>query len=331
MGWSHLKIIGGLYLGWGIGANDSANIFGTAVATRIIPYRLATILIAVFVVLGAVLQGPAQYLSLDFSGEAGDTTSTEALLATLATALTVTVITWLAIPASTSQAAVGGLMGIAVSSAGLGGVHWDRFGAMVVCWALNPVLSAVVCYFFLFLLGKIVNRWIRTAIGRDRFCLLGLLGFGCYGAYALGANNVVVTTAAYFHSGTFGPPTLTSARWAALAGSLSIAVGALTYSRKVMTTVGCRVTPLNPFSALCVVLTSGVALNIFTLLHIPISSSQAVVGSLIGVSVYDRGGFGNLGELLKIFSGWLLTPFVACLAALFLAWGAHHLHIVLLS
>ncbi|HPQ67453.1 MAG TPA: inorganic phosphate transporter, partial [bacterium] len=67
-GLSQLKLFGGLYLGWGIGANDSANIFGTAVATKIVSYRAATVLIAVFVVLGALVQGPSQYLGLDFAG-----------------------------------------------------------------------------------------------------------------------------------------------------------------------------------------------------------------------------------------------------------------------
>ncbi len=329
-GLSQLKIFGGLYLGWGIGANDSANIFGTAVATRIVSYRTATVLIAVFVVLGAVTQGPSQYLGLDFAGGPGDTTATAALIATLATAVTVTVITWMAIPASTSQAAVGGLMGVAVSSQGLAGVDWAKFLSMLSCWVINPVLSAVICFGLLKVLGFAINRLARTVIGRDRVCFVGLVLFGCYGAFALGANNVVVTTAAYFHCGAFGPvdtPTgaLHAARLAALAGSLAIAAGALTYSRKVMMTVGTKVTPLNPFSALVVVLTAGLALNVFSFLHVPVSSSQAVVGALIGVSLHDQGEVGNVRELLRIFGGWLLTPFAACLASLLAAWGLHEL------
>jgi inorganic phosphate transporter, PiT family len=328
---SHIKVLGGLYLGWGIGANDSANIFGTAVATRIVPYRLATILIAIFVFLGSIIQGPGQFLHIDFSGGPGDTTGTAALIATVAAAITVTIITYLAIPSSTSQAAIGGMMGIAIASAGLSGVHWNKFLSMLFCWLINPIMSAIMAIILLKVLGWLINRFVKSAVGRDRVCKIGLLVFGCYGAYALGANNVVVTTSVYFHAGYFGDvgigaspaAILKAARIAAGLGGAAIAIGALTYSRKVMTTIGSKVTPLYPFSALVVVLTAGVALDFFTQFNIPVSSSQAIVGALIGVSLHDRGGIGNIRELLKIFSGWLLTPFAACIAAMGAAWLAH--------
>lgn len=69
------NVLGGHYLGWGSGANDSANIFGTAVATRIDPYRLATILVAIFVIIGSMVQGPGQFEHIDFSGVPGDSGS----------------------------------------------------------------------------------------------------------------------------------------------------------------------------------------------------------------------------------------------------------------
>ena len=50
-------LAGGLYLGWALGANDAANVFGTAVASRIISFRKASILCALAIIAGAVLQG----------------------------------------------------------------------------------------------------------------------------------------------------------------------------------------------------------------------------------------------------------------------------------
>ena len=47
----------GIYLGWTLGANDAANFFGTAVATKIITFRKACILCALTIILGAMLQG----------------------------------------------------------------------------------------------------------------------------------------------------------------------------------------------------------------------------------------------------------------------------------
>ena len=55
------KIISGIFLGWTLGSNDSANIFGTGVAAKIIRYRTAIILIAIFVVLGAIMEGEMSF------------------------------------------------------------------------------------------------------------------------------------------------------------------------------------------------------------------------------------------------------------------------------
>ncbi|MBR41739.1 MAG: inorganic phosphate transporter, partial [Acidiferrobacter sp.] len=48
---------GGLFLGWALGANDSANVFGTAVGTRMLRFGVAAALCSVGVILGAVISG----------------------------------------------------------------------------------------------------------------------------------------------------------------------------------------------------------------------------------------------------------------------------------
>ena len=55
--WIYLLLGAGLFMGWSLGTNDAANAFGTAVATRVVKYRTAIIIIAIMVVLGAILQG----------------------------------------------------------------------------------------------------------------------------------------------------------------------------------------------------------------------------------------------------------------------------------
>ena len=54
-----IQYLGGTFLGWSLGANDSANVFGTAVTSKMVSYKLAIFLTAIFVILGAVLQGEA--------------------------------------------------------------------------------------------------------------------------------------------------------------------------------------------------------------------------------------------------------------------------------
>ena len=309
LGSAGYKLLGGLYLGWGIGANDSANIFGTAVATNSIRFRTAVILIAIFVIVGSMIEGPNLFDEMKFSEVCS---SNMALAATLAAAVTITIITYLSIPTSTSQAAVGAFMGIAVASGGLGAADWSKFLKMLACWVLNPIVSVFLCFMLMKLLGYLLSRFVRSGHARNRLIKIGLIVFGCYGAYTLGANNVVVTTAPYYHAGMFGAVGDRSAAfWAAALGGVSIAIGALTYSRRVMTTIGMKITPLEPFSALVVVLTHSLALHFFTQLDVPVSSSQAVVGAVIGVGLYHGAETVNKKTLGKIFIGWLATPLIA--------------------
>lgn len=307
------KVLGGLYLGWGIGANDSANIFGTAVATNVVRFRTAVILIAIFVILGSVIEGPSLFDGMTFSEAASQNL---ALAATLAAAITVTIITYLAIPTSTSQAAVGAFMGIAVGADGFAAVDWSKFLTMLSCWIINPIACIVLCIILFRATGFLLSRLVKNNSIRNQIITGGLVLFGCYGAYSLGANNVVVTTAPYYHAGMFGKAGTTAARWAAAVGGISIAIGALTYSRRVMETIGKKITPLSPFSALIVVMTHAFALHFFTWIKVPVSSSQAVVGAVIGIGLYHGSRTINRKTMARIFAGWLLTPLIAAFLAL---------------
>lgn len=218
---SNLKLLGGLYLGWGIGANDSANIFGTAVATNSIKYRSAIWLIAVFVVLGASCHGWKLYKDYDFSKSDSrhsqtseqqpsgcDDKFSDACISTLAAAIAVTVVTVLSVPASTSQAAVGAYMGILIAAEwSFSAINWNHFLRMLICWVATPIGAAVLTI----MLYKIVATLLKMLFGENLARLTNLytsllILAGCYGAYELGANNVVVTTGPYYKAGVFGAP-----------------------------------------------------------------------------------------------------------------------------
>ena len=118
---------GGLFLGWTLGANDSANIFGTAVASRIVTFKQACVLCGLAVILGSCLQGSAGIHTL--SGLTQQSTAT-ALIVTIAAALTGTIMTYLAIPISTSQAVVGAILGIALAT---GDAEYSGLVKIVLC------------------------------------------------------------------------------------------------------------------------------------------------------------------------------------------------------
>ena len=85
-------VLGGILLGWALGSNDAANIFGTGVTTNLIRFRTAAILIAVFVTLGAVLEGPKVFAT--FSTLSNQVPVT-AFLSTLSAGIVVGVMSYL--------------------------------------------------------------------------------------------------------------------------------------------------------------------------------------------------------------------------------------------
>jgi PiT family inorganic phosphate transporter len=100
---------------------------------------------------------------------------------------------------------------------------------------------------------------------------------------------------------------------------VSIALGVLTYSRKVMNTVGKGIVPLDPFSALVVVLAQALTLHLFTQVGVPVSSTQAVVGAVVGIGLIGDTRTINSTTLLKISVGWVITPALAGLVAFVLS------------
>ncbi|MBP7653120.1 anion permease [Candidatus Dependentiae bacterium] len=339
------KLFGGLFLGWGVGANDSANVFGTAVATNSIKFKTAVTLIAIFVILGSCIHGTHLFEELNFKhtsqnenseqqtsqspsekqNEKSSNNETKAFISTLAAALTVLVATILGIPASTSQAAIGAMLGMAISDAlALGGpinwatvADWTKFGKMLVCWVLNPIGTAIISIVLYYIVGFIIKLFYgKDLSGLNRLYRILLLLAGSYGAYELGANNVVITTAPYYNSGMFGDISANAVHvwWkepaliAAFIGSLSIAIGALTYSKKVMYTVGSSITALDPFSAMITVFSHSLSLMVFTMLKVPVSSSQAIVGAVMGIGLIRGGNTIRYKTLGFIFIGWVMTP-----------------------
>lgn len=293
------KVLSGLFLGWSLGANDSANVFGTGVSTGAVRYRTAICLTAIFVVLGACIEGPKCMATL---GELSRLRSWDAFLCALAAAITMTGLTILALPASSSQAIVGAIIGVGIltGSADFGKLYW-----ILLCWLLTPVGGILIAYPLYRILSYLLDLTVGNLAYRNYIYAAGIIVSGCYAAYSLGGNNVANVTGIYVGAG------LLSVNDASLLGGLSIAIGSLTYSRKVMLTVGKGIVPLDPFSALVAVMAEAVTLHIFTQVGVPVSSSQAVVGAVIGVGLVRDSRTVSPKMVAKIAAGWVLTPVAA--------------------
>jgi PiT family inorganic phosphate transporter len=320
----------GLFLGWSLGANDAANVFGTAVGTRMISFRKAAIFSGIFVIFGAVISGAGAAETL---GELGAVNAIAgAFVVALAAAVTVYWLTVLGYPVSTTQAIVGAIIGWDLFSGTL--IDYSALEKIVLSWIISPILAAVFSALLYKMIACLINNVKIHMFNLDAFTRAGLLFAGIAGAYSLGANNIsnvvgIFVPVSPFRDMVFlGIFKLNAAQQLFFIGAVAIAVGTFTYGKRVMLTVGQGITEMSPVAALVAVLANAVVLFLFAsqslqtfLLGrglpafplVPVSSSQAIVGSVIGIAVI-RGGRGIRWRILgEITGAWVATPIVAVL------------------
>ena len=320
----------GLFLGWSLGANDAANVFGTAVGSRMIRFTTAAIICGIFVILGAYVSGTGAAQTLGKLGAVNAIGGS--FMAALAAGLTVYWMTKLGLPVSTSQAIIGSIIG------------WNLFSdsytdissllKILSTWIICPLLSAVIAA-FLFSVAKIFVRKMGIGLIRfDGYTRLALILAGAFGAYSLGANNIanvmgVFVPVAPFPDMLFGQGfSISSAQQLFLVGGLAIAVGVFTYSKRVMMTVGSELMTLTPLAAWVAVMSHSIVLFLFaserleqllakmslpTIPLVPVSSSQAVVGAVIGIGMLQGGREIQWPRVYSIVKGWVITPLISCL------------------
>ncbi len=328
MGSLIIFLSGGLFLGWSLGANDAANVFGTAVATRMVRFSLAAIVASIAVIAGAVYAGSGAAGTL---GRLGAITALPgAFTVTLAAALSVFFMTRASLPVSTSQAIVGGILGWNIYASEQ--VNFTVLSKIIMSWISSPIIAALFGFMLFYFVRCIIHHIRLHVLWRDLFTRIALIISGAFGAYSLGANNIGNVMGVFVPISPFpdvhiiGGWALSGVQLLFLLGALSISVGIFTYSKRVMETVGSDIFKLSPITAFIVVLSSAIVLFLFASegLHdwlvqrglpalplVPISSSQAVVGSVVGIGIAR--GIKNIqyNILIKIGLGWVATPLVA--------------------
>jgi PiT family inorganic phosphate transporter len=304
-------LLGGVFLGWSLGANDASNVFGPAVTSRMVKFWTAAILASMCVLLGALLQGQDGIATLKGLTKL---TPKSAVICSVAAAITVTISTGLALPVSTSQAVVGAILGIGLLNRQL---NVEGLGKILACWFGTPLGAVVISILTYRLLAAAYNSLDINLFQSDRLLRISLIAAALYGAYALGANNVANVTAVFVGAGHLSLLT------ALIIGGLSIDLGILTFSRPVMETVGRRLVRLDAFSSLVVVLAVAITVHIYTFLGVPVSSSQAVIGAVLGVGILKGVNTVSRRTLQHIFAAWFLTPVVASFISIVLAFAVH--------
>ena len=187
---------------------------------------------------------------------------------------------------------------------------------------------------FFILTKKLLQTTSFHLLRLDAYTRTALLLAGAFGAYSLGANNIANVMGVFVPISPFTEInfmnifTLSSTGQLFLLGGIAIAIGVITYSKKVMLTVGNDLLKLSPTAAFIVVISHSIVLFLFasqgisnflnsvnlpSIPLVPVSSSQAIVGAVIGIGLLKGGKEVKWNTASKIAVGWVVLPIIASL------------------
>lgn len=158
-----LAAVFGLFMAWGIGANDVANAMATSVGAKALTVKQAILVAAVFEFAGAILAG-GQVTKTIRKGiiDAGGLENSPELLVFGMLAALLAAGCWLLLasykgwPVSTTHSIIGAIVGFSMVGIGMDAVNWGKVGTIVMSWVVSPVLAGIIS----FLLFRSVQKLI---------------------------------------------------------------------------------------------------------------------------------------------------------------------------
>ena len=302
------------------GFHDTANSIATTVYTKALPVAGAIALAACMNFLGALMsEGVAKTIS---SGLVATTLDDYVILAALLGAIAWNLFTWWkGIPSSSSHALIGGLIGASIIfTMGLDGIIWEGVLQKVVIPMLtSPFIGFVVAYMLMKLIYKLFASFnYRKTSGV--FSKLQIVSAAAV-AFAHGTNDAQKTmgiiTLALFSSGMLvdvGHIPL----WVKIVCALTMAAGTSVGGWRIMRTMGHGVTKLDSSRGFAAEATSAAVIQTMTFLNAPISTTQAITASVMGVGTARRISAVKWSKAKDIVATWFITfPASMALGALF--------------
>ncbi len=319
----------GIFMGWALGGNNMANVFGSAVGTKMIKFRTATILCSIFVILGCVFGGGGTSETIGKLG--GISSMAGSFIVAGSAGLSVWLMTKSGMPVSTTQAIVGSILGwcLFVDAP----IDYSSLSHIVIGWFTSPVLAAIFSMLMMMGVKWYLNKFPVPLFKLDAFTRVSLILAGIFGSYALGANNVANVMGVFMQSVPFHDISLFDGKYVFggdkqlfLLAGISIMFGVLFYSRQVIDTIGEGILRMSPIAALVVVVSHSIVLFIFssktlynfldshglpTIPLVPVSSAEAIIGAIVGIALLQKGKGLQWKKLLHIGGAWVLTPIIS--------------------
>lgn len=299
------------------GFHDTANAIATSVSTRAISPTNAIIMAAVLNFLGAMVStGVAKTIGGDIVVGHIDQ---PIIIAGLVGAIIWNLLTWLiGLPSSSSHALIGGMIGgVLLSPLGADGLNMQGIGKIVIALVASPVVGGIIGFIIMSIMFRVFHG-ANPSKTNARFKKMQILTAATM-AFSHGSNDAQksmgIITLALVSGGVlteFEVPDIVK-----ILCATAMAVGTSVGGWSIIKTVGGKIFKLEPINGFAADLNSSIVVFTATLLHLPVSTTHVVSGSIMGVGAAKRINAVRWGVAQQMVMAWVLTiPCTAVMGAL---------------
>jgi len=299
------------------GFHDTANAIATSVSTRAIRPGEAIIMAAFLNFLGAMYStGVAETIGADIVKSAHHVDE-KIIIAALIGAIIWNLITWwIALPSSSSHALVGGIIGAVLVSTGVTGLNLYGISKIVLSLIVSPLIAIVSGCIVMSILYFLFGRFSPSVIN-SRFKKMQILSAAMM-AFSHGSNDAQksmgIITLALLSGGFISQFEVPF--YVKILAATSMACGTAVGGWKIIRTIGGKIFKLEPISGFAADLNSSIVIFSATLLHLPVSTTHVVSGSIMGVGTAKRVRAVRWGVAQQMLIAWILTiPCTALMGA----------------
>ena len=224
---------------------------------------------------------------------------------------------WYGIPSSSSHALIGGIIGAVMISVGSDALHVGGIGKIFISLVASPILALILGYIVMKVLLFLFGRFSPIVLN-DRFRNMQLVSAALM-SFSHGSNDAQkamgIITLTLVASGHL--PTLDVPLWVKLACATAMALGTAAGGWKIIATVGSKIFKLESINGFAADLNSALTIFTATLLHLPVSTTHVVSGSIMGVGTAMRVKAVNWSTARSMVFAWFITiPLSAGVSAL---------------
>ncbi|MGA2874649.1 MAG: inorganic phosphate transporter [Nitrososphaerales archaeon] len=298
-----------LVFGFAFGWNNSGLTTGNL--SNLVNYNMALALTIAGVFTGLLILGGRMSSSIIGKLVSTNIPSSAILAGIIVSVALLILLTVFRLPVSLSNCVVGSFLGAALASQS--SVHTTFLIEIVGSWLAAPFLCAIITILAYGIVVKLENRFALSTVSLVNRMLLVIAVF--YVSFTLGANNIGLIVSFARNNSLVGSNIILE-----ISIFLATSLGMILFGKSIAKVVGDKIVVLSQIKTLSAMLGSAIVASLFTVLSVPVSLTQVVIGGMLGAGVAHRPSIVNTRELFILILGWAIVTIVSAGLAFGLAY-----------